>query len=79
LRIELEPQEARQDHFLDMTINGKSPTELTEIALRTILFGEPNPFADQPMGFATEILDPSPRSGPIRFQKKSFARSRDYC
>jgi hypothetical protein len=57
LRIELEPQEARQDHFLDMTINGKSPAELTEIALRAILFGEPNPFADQHMGFATEIPD----------------------
>ena len=41
-----------------MSINGKSPAELTEIALRSVLFGEPKPFADQHMGFATDMPDP---------------------
>jgi len=57
-RIELELEEAQRDHFLDMSINGISPAELTEIALRAVLFGEPKPFADQHTGFATEIPDP---------------------
>jgi hypothetical protein len=35
-----------------------TPADLTESALRTVLFGEPNPFAGQHMGFATEIDDP---------------------
>jgi hypothetical protein len=35
-----------------------TPADLTESALRTVLFGELNPLADQHMGFATEIDDP---------------------
>jgi hypothetical protein len=35
-----------------------TPADLTESALRTVLFGEPNPLADQHMGFAAEISDP---------------------
>ena len=41
-----------------MSIGGKTPADLTESALRTVLFGEANPLADQHMGFATEINDP---------------------
>lgn len=47
--IDLDLEEAPRDHFLDMTINGKSPAELTEIALRSVLFGVPQTFADQHM------------------------------
>ena len=57
-RLELEIDEAPQDHFLEMSIGGKTPADLTESALRTVLFGERNPLADQHMGFAAEINDP---------------------
>jgi hypothetical protein len=57
-RLELEIAETPQDHFVEMSIGGKTPADLTEIALRSVLFGESNPLADQHMGFATEIDDP---------------------
>jgi len=66
-RLELEVEEAPQDALREMSIGGKSPADLTEIALRSVLFGESNPFADQHMGFATDIPDPlSPlRENPV--------------
>ena len=57
-RLELEVGEAPQDSFLEVSIGGKTPADLTESALRTVLFGEHNPLADQHMGFAAEIPDP---------------------
>jgi hypothetical protein len=57
-RLELEVEEAPQDHFTEVSIGGKSPADLTESALRSVLFGERNPLADQYMGFATEMNDP---------------------
>jgi hypothetical protein len=57
-RLELQVEDAPQDHLREMSIGGKSPADLTQIALRSILFGEPNPLADQHMGFVTEIPDP---------------------
>src|ERR1019366_8263075 len=57
-RLELEIEEAPQDHFTEMSIGGKTSADLTESALRSVLFGEANPLADQHMGFATEINDP---------------------
>src|SRR5260370_12609570 len=57
-RLELETEEAPQDHFTEVSIGGKSPADLTESALRSILFGERNPLAGEYMGFATEINDP---------------------
>jgi hypothetical protein len=57
-RLELEVAEAPHDHFGEISVGGRSPADLTEIALRTALFGEANPFADQSMGFASEIPDP---------------------
>ena len=50
--------EAPQETFLEMSIGGRTPADLTEIALKGVLFGEPNPMADQHMDFATEIDDP---------------------
>lgn len=55
-RLELEVADDPQDRSWEMTINGKSPGDLTESALRTVLFGEPSPFTDRYMGFATEII-----------------------
>ncbi len=57
-RLELKAGEAPQDALLEVSIGGKSPADLTEMALRSVLFGESNPLADQHMGFATEINDP---------------------
>jgi hypothetical protein len=57
-KLELEPREAPQDHMLDISVAGKSPADLTELGLRSILFGDPNPLADQYMSFATEMIDP---------------------
>ena len=57
-RLTLEVVDAPQDSFLEMSIVGRTPADLTEIALRTVLFGEANPLADQHMDFATEIDDP---------------------
>jgi hypothetical protein len=57
-RLELETEEAPQDHLLEFSIGGMTPADLTESALRTVLFGEPNPLSGQHMGFATEIDDP---------------------
>ena len=57
-RLELEVQEAPRDSFLEVSIGRMSPGDLTEAALRTVLFGELNPLANQHMDFATEISDP---------------------
>jgi hypothetical protein len=61
--LDLEIQDSSQNHYVEMTICGKSPADLTENALRSALFGEPNPLDDQHMGFAAEIDDPL---GPLR-------------
>jgi hypothetical protein len=58
LSLKLEVEEAPRDSFSDVSINGKTPDDLTEAALRMVLFGEPNPLSDPYMGFATEIDDP---------------------
>jgi hypothetical protein len=57
-RLELEVEEAPQENFLYVSFGTKSPADLTEIGLRTVLFGEPNPLSEQHMGFATELDDP---------------------
>jgi len=56
--FQLEVIEAPQDYRLEMSINNLSPSDLTEAALRTVLFGEPNPLSDQYLGFAAEMRDP---------------------
>jgi hypothetical protein len=58
VRLELAVTDSPQDHFREISVNGKSPADLTELGLRSVLFGEPNPFTEQHMGFATEIPDP---------------------
>jgi hypothetical protein len=43
---------------MDMSFNGMTADDLTDLALRVSLFGEPNPLAKQSMGFMTEMPDP---------------------
>lgn len=57
-RLELEVEEAPQDTLIDISFGSKSPAELTEIALRSVLFGDPNPLSDRHMGFMAELDDP---------------------
>jgi hypothetical protein len=57
-RLELQVAESPGDQFREISVNGKSPAELTELGLRSVLYGEPNPFNDQYMGLATKIPDP---------------------
>jgi hypothetical protein len=58
LKLRLERDDARRDSPVEMTISGMSPTDLVEAALRTALFGEPNPLAPQGMEFFAELPDP---------------------
>jgi Domain of unknown function (DUF4062) len=57
-QLEFESEEAPQDHLLEISFGNKTPADLAEIALRTALFGEPNPLSHQHMGFMTELDDP---------------------
>jgi hypothetical protein len=58
VRLRLRRAEPQRDQMLNMTIDGRSPDDLTETALRTALFGEANPLAKSHMGFMSEISDP---------------------
>ncbi|MCU1383699.1 MAG: hypothetical protein JWL71_2396, partial [Acidobacteria bacterium] len=41
--LRLETRDAQRDHFIEMSMNGRSPADLTELALRSALFGVSNP------------------------------------
>lgn len=56
--LEFQVEGTPQDHLLEMSVGNRTPADLTEIALRTVLFGEPNPLSDQHMWFAAELDDP---------------------
>jgi hypothetical protein len=56
-RIELSVTD-RRDRGLEYSFNGLSADDLTDAALRIVLFGEENPLTRQHMGFAVEIDDP---------------------
>jgi hypothetical protein len=43
---------------MNMSYNGVSPEEQTQIALRVALLGEPNPFARDHMGFLVQMANP---------------------
>ena len=57
-RLSLERKEGERNSLLDVSLGNKSPDDLTEIAVRSALFGEQNPLGDQSMGFMAEIGDP---------------------
>ena len=65
-RIELSVTE-RRGRGLEYSMNGLSPDDLTDVALRMVLFGEQNPLTRQHMGFAVEMDDPlqSLRDNPV--------------
>jgi len=58
IRMGLEVTQAPQDPMLEMSVAGHGPGELTAAALRTALFGEPNPLSRQHMDFMAEMPDP---------------------
>jgi hypothetical protein len=57
-QIALEIRDQQRDNILEMSVSGYSADDLTEAALRSALFGERHPLADQHMGFVTEMRDP---------------------
>jgi hypothetical protein len=57
-QLSLERQDRQRDPMMDMSFGGKSTDEVTEVAMRAALFGEPNPFAGSAMSFVSEIDDP---------------------
>jgi Domain of unknown function (DUF4062) len=56
--LELEVEEAPREPLLDVAFGKLTPADRTESALRTVLFGEPNPLADQYLSSMAEIPDP---------------------
>ena len=58
MHLQLEVVEGHGEPMLDVGFNGQTPDDLTDIALRTALFGQPNPLARQDMGFMAEMPDP---------------------
>lgn len=46
------------DAFLDMSVSGHSADDLTEAALRSVLFGERHPLEEQHLGFIVKMADP---------------------
>ena len=58
MHLQLEVVEGHRDHRLEVAFNGLSPDDLTDVALRAALFGEPNPLARQHMDLMAEMADP---------------------
>ena len=58
IHLQLEILEDHRNALLEVTFNGLTPDNLTDAALRTALFGEPNPLARQHMDFMAEMPDP---------------------
>lgn len=58
LELRLEITEPRHDSMLGVGFSGQTPDDLTDVALRTALFGEPNQLAEQHMAFIAEMPDP---------------------
>ena len=54
----LEARDEQRDHLLEVSVSGYSADDLTEAALRSVLFGERHPLADQHMSFLAEMRDP---------------------
>lgn len=58
-RLQLERREAQSDPLVSMSVNGRSAAELTEIGLRTTLFGERSSRNNDLLGgFYAEMPDP---------------------
>jgi hypothetical protein len=59
-RLELEVEEHQREAIFDVSVGNKTPDDLTEIGLKSVLFGERNSVSDQNMGFgfSAEMDDP---------------------
>ena len=58
IRLQLEILEGRRNDLLDITFDDLTPDDLTDAALRTALFGDPNPLARQHMEIMAEMPAP---------------------
>ena len=58
MQLQLKIVDGHQDNMLEVSLADKTPDDLTDVALRTALFGEPNPLASQHMDFMAEMPDP---------------------
>lgn len=50
-RLELEVEEHQREAIFDVSVGNKTPDDLTEIGLRSVLFGERDPVSDRNSGF----------------------------
>ena len=58
MHLQLEVVEGHRDHMLEVAFNGLTPDDLTDVALRAAVFGDPNPLARQHIDFMAEMADP---------------------
>lgn len=58
IRLQLEVIDQKGDMLANVSFEGLEPADLTEAALRTALFGEPNRLSSRGMGFLAELPDP---------------------
>lgn len=56
--LPVETRDERRDHPLEISVPGYSVDDLTDAALRSALFGERHPLADQHMSVLAEMRDP---------------------
>ena len=73
--VRIEATKARQSssgmRLIDVRYGDRSPEDLTELALRVALFGEPNPLGH--MAFMAELDNPIPAIAQIGLDEDSFA------
>jgi len=71
VRIEATKSRERRDAgLLDVTFGSRSPDDLTELALRVALFGEPNPLGH--MAFMAEMDNPISELNQVGLDEDSF-------
>ena len=58
MQLQLEIVDGHQDNMLEVSLADMTPDDLTDVALRTALFDEPNPLVRQHMDFMAEMPDP---------------------
>ena len=58
MHLELEVVENQRNNLVEVAFGELTPDDLTDAALRTALFGTPNPLTRQHMGFMAEMPDP---------------------
>ena len=58
MSMQLEVVEDHRSPLFEVSFNGQTPDDLTNVAIRTALFGERNPLAGQHMDFMVEMPDP---------------------